>query len=69
MASEGPPGAEGIPADLGAAIAALNSWSNPELQARLAEIGAPNMGKNRRDECRANNCAGVPTWLTQASFS
>ncbi|KAJ0006506.1 hypothetical protein NQD34_013779 [Periophthalmus magnuspinnatus] len=44
MASEGPPGAEGLPADLGAAITALNSWSNPELQARLAEIGAPNMG-------------------------
>uniref|UniRef100_A0A8C6WYS7 Splicing factor 3b, subunit 2 n=1 Tax=Neogobius melanostomus TaxID=47308 RepID=A0A8C6WYS7_9GOBI len=44
MASEGPPGAEVLPPDLGAAIAALNSWSNPELQARLAEIGAPNMG-------------------------
>ncbi|KAK7909937.1 hypothetical protein WMY93_014621 [Mugilogobius chulae] len=44
MASEGPPGAEGLPPELGAAIAALNSWSHPELQARLAEIGAPNMG-------------------------
>ncbi|XP_072314697.1 splicing factor 3B subunit 2 [Eucyclogobius newberryi] len=44
MASEGPPGTEGLPAELGAAVAALNSWSHPELQARLAEIGAPNMG-------------------------
>uniref|UniRef100_A0A8C6UW77 Splicing factor 3b, subunit 2 n=1 Tax=Neogobius melanostomus TaxID=47308 RepID=A0A8C6UW77_9GOBI len=55
MASEGPPGAEVLPPDLGAAIAALNSWSNPELQARLAEIGAPNMGKTRLHEPLGNN--------------
>ncbi|XP_029382308.1 splicing factor 3B subunit 2 isoform X1 [Echeneis naucrates] len=44
MASDGPPGTETIPSDLGSAIAALNAWSNPELQAKLAELGAPTMG-------------------------
>uniref|UniRef100_A0A4W4FWC7 SAP domain-containing protein n=1 Tax=Electrophorus electricus TaxID=8005 RepID=A0A4W4FWC7_ELEEL len=43
MASDGPPGTESNP-DLGAAVAALNAWSIPELQAKLAEIGAPVMG-------------------------
>lgn len=45
MASDGPPGTESIPSDLGSAIAALNTWSNPELQSKLAELGAPAMGK------------------------
>ncbi|XP_030636702.1 splicing factor 3B subunit 2 [Chanos chanos] len=36
MASDGPPGTDSNPD--------LNTWSNPELQAKLAEIGAPNMG-------------------------
>uniref|UniRef100_A0A3Q3K1G5 SAP domain-containing protein n=1 Tax=Monopterus albus TaxID=43700 RepID=A0A3Q3K1G5_MONAL len=44
MASDGPPGTESLPSDLGSAIAALNTWSNPELQAKLAELGAPTMG-------------------------
>uniref|UniRef100_A0A673B7Q2 SAP domain-containing protein n=1 Tax=Sphaeramia orbicularis TaxID=375764 RepID=A0A673B7Q2_9TELE len=44
MASDGPPGTDSIPSDLGSAIAALNTWSNPELQAKLGELGAPNMG-------------------------
>uniref|UniRef100_A0A3B4TZG1 Splicing factor 3b, subunit 2 n=1 Tax=Seriola dumerili TaxID=41447 RepID=A0A3B4TZG1_SERDU len=48
MASDGPPGTESLPSDLGSAIAALNTWSNPELQAKLAELGAPTMGP--RDE-------------------
>lgn len=45
MASDGAPGTDSLPSDLGSAIAALNTWSNPELQAKLAELGAPNMGK------------------------
>ncbi|XP_017292715.1 splicing factor 3B subunit 2 isoform X1 [Kryptolebias marmoratus] len=44
MASEGAPGTDSLPSDLGSAIAALNTWSNPELQAKLAELGAPAMG-------------------------
>ncbi|MEQ2304133.1 Splicing factor 3B subunit 2, partial [Ameca splendens] len=44
MASDGTPVAEALPSELGNAIAALNTWSNPDLQARLAELGAPNMG-------------------------
>ncbi|AWO97428.1 putative splicing factor 3B subunit 2 [Scophthalmus maximus] len=44
MASDGPPGTESLQSDLGSAIAALNTWSHPELQGRLAELGAPNMG-------------------------
>ncbi|XP_068443588.1 splicing factor 3B subunit 2 [Clinocottus analis] len=44
MASDGPPGTESLPSDLGSAIAALNSWSHPELHAKLAELGAPTMG-------------------------
>nr|XP_046235943.1 splicing factor 3B subunit 2 isoform X1 [Scatophagus argus] len=44
MASDGPPGTESLPSDLGSAIAALNTWSNPELQSKLAELGAPTMG-------------------------
>ncbi|XP_047461013.1 splicing factor 3B subunit 2 [Mugil cephalus] len=44
MASDGPPGTDSLPSDLGSAIAALNSWSNPELQSKLAELGAPTMG-------------------------
>ncbi|XP_028285477.1 splicing factor 3B subunit 2 isoform X2 [Parambassis ranga] len=44
MASDGPPGTDSLPSDLGSAIAGLNTWSNPELQAKLAELGAPNMG-------------------------
>ncbi|KAJ3585551.1 hypothetical protein NHX12_014270 [Muraenolepis orangiensis] len=44
MASDGPPGTESLQSDLGSAIGALNSWSHPELQAKLAELGAPNMG-------------------------
>uniref|UniRef100_A0A8C7J9U4 Splicing factor 3b, subunit 2 n=1 Tax=Oncorhynchus kisutch TaxID=8019 RepID=A0A8C7J9U4_ONCKI len=46
MASDGPPGTEPIPSDLGSSVAALNTWTNPELQAKLGELGAPNMGKN-----------------------
>lgn len=45
MASDGTPVAEALPSELGNAIAALNTWSNPDLQAKLAELGAPNMGK------------------------
>ncbi|CAL8240306.1 unnamed protein product [Merluccius merluccius] len=44
MASDGPPGTDSLQSDLGSAIVSLNSWSHPELQARLAELGAPNMG-------------------------
>ncbi|KAM3590978.1 uncharacterized protein V6R79_019971 [Siganus canaliculatus] len=44
MASDGPPGTESLPSDLGSAISALNTWSNPELQSKLAELGAPTMG-------------------------
>ncbi|KAF7656235.1 hypothetical protein LDENG_00044530 [Lucifuga dentata] len=44
MAAEGPPGTDSLPSDLGTAIGALNTWSNPELQAKLAELGAPSMG-------------------------
>eukprot|EP00066_Takifugu_rubripes_P028385 XP_011617651.1 PREDICTED: splicing factor 3B subunit 2 [Takifugu rubripes] len=44
MASDGPPGTDSLPSDLGSAIAALNTWSNPELQSKLAELGAPTMG-------------------------
>ncbi|KAM3857362.1 splicing factor 3B subunit 2 [Diretmus argenteus] len=44
MASDGPPGTDSLPSDLGAAIAALNTWSNPELQSKLADLGAPAMG-------------------------
>lgn len=33
-----------MPSDLGSSVAALNSWSHPELQAKLGELGAPNMG-------------------------
>lgn len=45
MAADGPPGTDALPSDLGSAIAALNTWSNPELQSKLAELGAPTMGK------------------------
>ncbi|XP_035287788.1 splicing factor 3B subunit 2 isoform X2 [Anguilla anguilla] len=44
MATDGPPGIEPNPPDLGGSLAALNTWSNSELQAKLSEIGAPNMG-------------------------
>ncbi|XP_056431635.1 splicing factor 3B subunit 2 [Gadus chalcogrammus] len=44
MASDGPPGTESLQSDLGSAIVALNTWSHPELQAKLGELGAPNMG-------------------------
>ncbi|XP_018607858.1 splicing factor 3B subunit 2 [Scleropages formosus] len=44
MATEGPPGIEPGPTDLGNSVASLNAWTNGELQAKLAEIGAPNMG-------------------------
>lgn len=46
MATDGPPGTTDSlpPSDLGSAIAALNTWSHPELQGKLAELGAPNMG-------------------------
>lgn len=47
MASDGPPGTESLPSGLGSAIVALNTWSNPELQSKLAELGAPAMGKER----------------------
>lgn len=45
MASDGPPGTDANPSDLGGAVASLNTWGIPELQAKLAEIGAPIMGK------------------------
>lgn len=48
MASDGTPVAEALPSELGNAIAVLNTWSNPDLQAKLAELGAPNMGKKRK---------------------
>ncbi|XP_005945351.1 splicing factor 3B subunit 2 isoform X1 [Haplochromis burtoni] len=44
MASDGPPGTDSLPSDLGSAIAALNTWSIPDLQGKLAELGVPNMG-------------------------
>lgn len=65
MASDGPPGTDSLPSDLGSAIAALNSWSNPELQSKLAELGAPTIGKKRLVKtastmvyglCLANSC-------------
>ncbi|KAL7880583.1 hypothetical protein SRHO_G00028370 [Serrasalmus rhombeus] len=43
MSADGPPGAENSP-DLGASAVVLNTWSIAELQAKLAEIGAPVMG-------------------------
>uniref|UniRef100_A0A3B4H7U8 Splicing factor 3b subunit 2 n=1 Tax=Pundamilia nyererei TaxID=303518 RepID=A0A3B4H7U8_9CICH len=43
MASDGPPGTDSLPSDLGSAIAALNTWSIPDLQGKLAELGVPNM--------------------------
>ena len=46
MASDGPPGTDVNPFDLGGAVVSLNTWSVPELQAKLAEIGAPIMGEN-----------------------
>lgn len=49
MASEGPPGTEPLPSELGSAIAALNTWSNPELQSKLVELGAPSMGKEQNE--------------------
>lgn len=39
MASEAPPGAE--------SQTDFNTWSHGELQAKLAEFGAPNIGKNK----------------------
>ncbi|MBN3326535.1 SF3B2 factor, partial [Atractosteus spatula] len=44
MATDVPPGTEQAPPDLGSSVAVLNTWSVPELQAKLAEIGAPTMG-------------------------
>ncbi|XP_038587603.1 LOW QUALITY PROTEIN: splicing factor 3B subunit 2 [Micropterus salmoides] len=44
MASDGPPGTDSLPSDLGTAIAALNTWTHHELQTKLAEFGAPTMG-------------------------
>lgn len=55
MASDGPPGTEPIPSDLGSSVAALNTWTNPELQAKLGELGAPNMGKKPKSEQQALN--------------
>ena len=53
MASDGPPGTDQAPSDLGTAIAALNSWTHRELQTKLAEIGAPTMGKEKKGRRRA----------------
>uniref|UniRef100_A0A8B9GYW7 PSP proline-rich domain-containing protein n=1 Tax=Astyanax mexicanus TaxID=7994 RepID=A0A8B9GYW7_ASTMX len=39
--------------ELGASAAALNTWSHAELQAKLAEIGAPVMGELTRGEASA----------------
>ncbi len=52
MASDGPPGA--------VSNTDINSWSHGELQAKLAEFGAPNMGEMKAfvDEL----CGGV--WRT-----
>ncbi|XP_061566330.1 splicing factor 3B subunit 2 isoform X2 [Cololabis saira] len=44
MASDGPPGTDSVPSDLGIAIAALNTWSFQDLQGKLSELGAPTMG-------------------------
>ncbi|XP_041099308.1 splicing factor 3B subunit 2 isoform X2 [Polyodon spathula] len=44
MATDGPPGTEQNPPDLGSPAAPLNTWSVQELQAKLAEIGAPIAG-------------------------
>ncbi|CAN9509322.1 unnamed protein product [Ophioblennius macclurei] len=48
MMADAPPGTDALldalPAELGGAIAALSAWSHGELQAKLAEMGAPNMG-------------------------
>ena len=52
MASDGPPGTESLQSDLGSAIVALNTWSHPELQAKLGELGAPNMGEQSRGDRR-----------------
>uniref|UniRef100_A0A669DTS6 Splicing factor 3b, subunit 2 n=2 Tax=Oreochromis TaxID=8139 RepID=A0A669DTS6_ORENI len=60
MASDGPPGTDSLPSDLGSAIAALNTWSIPELQGKLAELGVPNMGKkNTRVEHYALSQTGI----------
>lgn len=61
MASDGTPVAEALPSELGNAIAALNTWNNPDLQAKLAELGAPNMGEENAGKkvfqapCSANS--------------
>lgn len=56
MASEGPPGTEPLPSELGSAIAALNTWSNPELQSKLVELGAPSMGKEQNESGGKESC-------------
>ncbi len=57
MASDGPPGA--------VSNTDINSWSHGELQAKLAEFGAPNMGEMKAfvDEL----CGGVWRSLSLAS--
>jgi len=54
MASDGPPGTESLQSDLGSAIVALNTWSHPELQGKLGELGAPNMGEESPESRRAS---------------
>uniref|UniRef100_A0A671S0I0 Splicing factor 3B subunit 2-like n=1 Tax=Sinocyclocheilus anshuiensis TaxID=1608454 RepID=A0A671S0I0_9TELE len=51
MASDGPPGAD--------SNTEINTWTHGELQAKLAEFGAPNMGEMKTFEYEL--CGGV--WL------
>lgn len=51
MASDGPPGAD--------SNIDINTWTHGELQAKLAEFGAPNMGEMETFE--HERCGGV--WL------
>lgn len=59
MASDGPPGTDSHPSDLGTAIAALNTWSHPELQSKLAEMGAPTMGEKRTGKDPEQTASGA----------
>uniref|UniRef100_A0A673LRE5 PSP proline-rich domain-containing protein n=1 Tax=Sinocyclocheilus rhinocerous TaxID=307959 RepID=A0A673LRE5_9TELE len=58
MASDGPPGAD--------SNTDINTWTHGELQAKLAEFGAPNMGEMKTFEYEL--CGGVGLGLSLATF-
>uniref|UniRef100_A0A673LW26 PSP proline-rich domain-containing protein n=1 Tax=Sinocyclocheilus rhinocerous TaxID=307959 RepID=A0A673LW26_9TELE len=57
MASDGPPGAD--------SNTDINTWTHGELQAKLAEFGAPNMGEMKTFEYEL--CGGVGLGLSLAA--